>query len=53
MGKDLKGRELGKGFYQRKDKVYCARYVNAFGKRESLYANDLKALEKLYNDKIY
>ncbi len=53
MGKDLKGRELGKGFYQRKDKVYCARYVNAFGKRESLYANDLKELEKLYNDKIY
>ena len=33
MGKDLKGRELGKGVVQRKDKRYYARYTDFRGKR--------------------
>lgn len=33
MGKDLKGRELGVGIYQRKDKYYSARFTNKKGKR--------------------
>lgn len=33
MGKDLKGKELGKGLVQRKDKMYAARFTNKAGKR--------------------
>ncbi len=33
MGKDLKGKELGKGIGQRKDKYYVARYTSKIGKR--------------------
>jgi len=53
MGKDLKGRELGSGFYQRQNGKYCARYNNIYGKRVTLYHDDLKELKKLYNAKIY
>ena len=53
MGKDLKGRKLGKGILQRKNGKYCARYTNAFGKRIMLYGWDLKELKKQYNEKIY
>lgn len=34
MGKDLKGKELGKGISQRKDGRYQARFTNKLGKRE-------------------
>ena len=37
MGKDLKGRELGKGVVQRKDKRYYARYTDFRGKRVEGY----------------
>lgn len=33
MGKNLKGKELGKGVTQREDGDYCARYVDCNGKR--------------------
>lgn len=33
MGKDLKGKELGKGISQRSDKFYVGRYTNKYGKR--------------------
>lgn len=33
MGKNLKGKECGKGIYQRKDELYSARFVNTQGKR--------------------
>lgn len=33
MGKNLKGKELGKGISQRKDKAYTARFTNKDGKR--------------------
>ena len=37
MGKDLKGKELGKGISQRKNGIYCARYVDKYGVRQSIY----------------
>ena len=37
MGKNLKGKELGKGISQRKDGKYTARFVNKFGKRIEKY----------------
>lgn len=39
MAKDLKGKELGKGLSQRKDKRYSARYVSKTGKRIEKYFN--------------
>ena len=33
MGKNLKGKEIGKGICQRKDGLYVARFVNRYGKR--------------------
>ena len=37
MGKNLKGRECGKGIYQRKDGLYGARFVDRAGKRHEKY----------------
>ena len=34
MGKNLKGKECGKGIYQRKDGRYSARYINKYGERQ-------------------
>lgn len=41
MAKDLRGRELGKGLSQRKDKKYSARYVTVSGKRVEKYFDTL------------
>ena len=37
MEKSLKGRECGKGIYQRKDGLYSARFVDRAGKRHEKY----------------
>lgn len=37
MGKNLKGKECGKGIYQRKDGLYHARFVAKTGKRHEKY----------------
>ena len=42
MGKDLKGKELGKGLSQRKDGKYSGRFVDRFGKRTQVYGSTLK-----------
>ncbi|MBR4720720.1 MAG: site-specific integrase [Clostridia bacterium] len=34
MGKNLKGKECGKGIYQRKDGFFSARFINRQGKRQ-------------------
>ncbi len=34
MGKNLKGKEIGKGIYQRKDGLFSARFVSSSGKRQ-------------------
>lgn len=46
MGKDLRGRELGKGISQRKDGLYSGRYTDRFGKRQNLYSHNLSELRK-------
>lgn len=46
MGKSLNGKELGKNISQRKDGRYQARFINRFGKRQTIYAhtlNDIRA----------
>lgn len=37
MGKNLKGKDSGKGIYQRKDGLYSARFVDKTGKRHEKY----------------
>lgn len=37
MGKELKGKELGKGISQRADGRYIARFTSKTGKRKTLY----------------
>lgn len=46
MGKDLKGKELGKGISQRPDGRYIARYTDRFQKRHTFYGKDLKSVRK-------
>lgn len=47
MGKDLKGKEIGKGIYQRKDGLYHARiYASGYSKPISFYGHDLKELKE-------
>lgn len=49
MGKDLKGKELGIGFSQRKDGLYQARYKDRFGKTKTIYNRKLSDLRKEYS----
>jgi integrase len=53
MGKDLRGKELGKGLLQRKDGMYCGRYNDLFGVRQTLYNRDLRILEREMQEAIY
>ena len=46
MGKELKGKELGKGISQRADGNYMARYVDRYKKRHTFYGRDLKLLRR-------
>ncbi|MCD8132423.1 MAG: site-specific integrase [Clostridiales bacterium] len=50
MGKDLKGKELGKGITQRKDGRYYARFVDRFGNRKSLYATSVVEIRRLLKE---
>ena len=52
MGKDLKGKELGVGLSQRKDGVYQARYTDRWGKRKTIYGNNLRDLRKQLAESI-
>ena len=52
MGKNLKGKEIGKGISQRKDGLYCARFINKRGKRqEKCFSNLPEARKWLENAK--
>ena len=53
MGKDLKGKELGHGICQRKNGRYDARFVDRFGKRQSISGKDLKDVKRRYNEALY
>ena len=52
MGKDLKGKELGQGYSQRKDGRYCYRFTNRFGERKSLYDSSLTKLRVAVKEEI-
>lgn len=41
MGKNLKGRECGRGICQRKDGLYSAQYSDQYGKRQEKYFSTL------------
>ena len=45
MGKDLKGKELGKGIRQRKDGKYSGRFEDRFGRRREVYGSTLKEVK--------
>ena len=53
MGKDLKGRELGKGLYQQQDGLYRAYFVDKFGKRQTKRSKKLQELRQWLSDAIY
>ena len=53
MGKSLSGKELGNGISQRKDGTYCARFMDRFGKRKSIYAKTCSEIRKKLREKQY
>ena len=53
MGKNLKGRECGKGIYQRKDGRYSARYYAKDGKRKEKYFDTLPEAKNWLADARY
>ena len=52
MGKGLNGTELGVGISQRKDGIYCARFVNRLGHRKYIYDNNLRRIKQLLKQAI-
>ena len=52
MGKNLKGKELGKGITQRKNGVYHGRYVDRFGDRRSVYGTTVKEVKAKLADQL-
>lgn len=52
MGKDLKGKELGKGIRQNQNGRYEARYMDRFGNRKSIYANSKVEIKQKLNEAI-
>lgn len=53
MGKNLKGRECGKGIYQRKDGKYSARFTDKYGKRQEKYFKTLPEARNWLADAQY
>ena len=53
MGKNLKGKECGKGIYQRKDGLYSARYYDRQGKRKEKYFETLPEAKNWLADAKY
>ena len=53
MGKNLKGKECGKGICQRKDGQYYARFVNRSGKRQDGYFATLPEARNWLEDARY
>ena len=53
MGKNLKGKECGKGIYQRKDGLYSARFVDKLGNRHEKYFNTVPEAHNWIEDSKY
>ena len=48
-----KGKELGKGISQRKDGIYQARFINRFGKQQTIYAGTYTDITKKLRTEMY
>lgn len=53
MGKNLKGKECGKGICQRKDGTYYARFIDKYGNRKNKYFPNLPEARKWLEDARY
>ena len=53
MGKSLNGKELGQGITQRKDGRYQARFMNRFGKRQTIYGKTLNEIRQKLRTEQY
>ena len=53
MGKALNGKELGRGITQRKDGLYQGRFVNRFGKKQTIYAKTLNEVRQKLRKEQY
>lgn len=53
MGKDLKGKECGKGICQRKDGFYTARFIARCGKRQEKYFKSINDAKKWLEEVRY
>ncbi len=53
MGKNLKGKEIGKNLTQRKDGRYEAKYVDQFGRRHTICDPKLAVVRKKLNEALY
>ena len=53
MRKNLKGKDCGKGIYQRKDGLYSARFVDKVGKRHEKYFQTLPEARNWIEDAKY
>ena len=53
MGKDLKGKECGKGISQRKDKKYSARFIAKDGTRREKHFDTLPEAKNWLADAQY
>jgi len=53
MGKNLKGKEIGKGICQRKDGLYSARFLDSTGKRQEKYFKTLPEARNWLEDTKY
>lgn len=50
MGKDLTGKELGKGFRQLRNGMYCYRYIDEDNFQSAVYDDDIVELRKYVDD---
>ena len=53
MGKSIKGKECGKGIFQRKDGWYIARFVDKYGKRHEKYFKTIPEARNWQADSQY
>ena len=53
MGKNLKGKECGKGIYQKKNGLYCARFVDKTGRRNEKCFHTLPEARNWIEDAKY
>ena len=53
MGKSLSGKELGKGITQRKNGLYEAKFINRFGKRQTLYGKTVTEITRKLREAQY